>query len=147
MLNVDIDENAWDSQETRKAELVGSEFKPGTEGNSQIEVLLGFESEVFGEHAYRRIEHKHDVVQWELSPDYCGDDALALEMMEIREVMSFVLHQVPSVSKRKPKVPAPDKFIVVMDIGEQLYTTPPHVTRQHAAACALFGALLILSHE
>lgn len=147
MLKVDIDENAWESQATRKAEVVGSEFKAGAEGNSQIDILLGFESEVFGEHAYRRIDNQQDAVQWELSPDYCGDAALTLELLEIRDVMSFVLREVPAVSKRKTKEPATAGFIAVMDIGDQMYVTREFVSEEYAAACALFSALLILSHE
>jgi hypothetical protein len=144
MTNKEISGNAWDSQVPRTAIVVGYDFKPGAEGNSQIDEVLGFHSEVFGGNAYRRIRYNEDEVQWEPSPDYCGDDALTLELMEHSSIMSFVLEAVPS--KRKSKTEFTATYTAIFDIADQLYVTREYETAELAAACALYSALLILSH-
>jgi hypothetical protein len=138
-----FNENAVGSQVTQ----VGMDFKPGIQGNVQIERLLGFESDSFGGIAHRRIADETHALQWVASPDYCGDDALCIEMLEERFNVTVVI--LPTISykgKKKPK-PFVEEYVAVFEVDNALYTTVSLATEEHASACALWFLLSTISHE
>ena len=120
--------------------LVGSEFKPGAEGNAQIDRALGFEAEVFAGVAQRRFKRAIDGIQWHPCPDYCGDDTLAYEMLEVKNVLIFILK-----GRLSPK--SPMHYVAVMEADDKLYHTPQFEASGYAAACAVWYVATELSHK
>jgi hypothetical protein len=125
--------------------VMGMEFKPGAEADVEIERLLGFESESFGGKAHRRIGDDTQDLQWQESPDYCGDDAVCLEILEIHQVTPFVLKTTDDA--KRSKVPFAEKRIAVFQFSETLYATMPFETDAQAVACVVWFVLAKLSHE
>lgn len=134
-------ETTLGTQEPKNTEItiVGMEFIAGMEGNIKIAEAKGYSvcispnGDVF---------HTIDGLLMEPIPDYCGDDALSIELMEGFGVVPFV------VPTEKPKgarkfVPG---FVAVFEISDTLYMTVPQVTEEAASACALWFVLGI-SHD
>lgn len=119
--------------------IVGSEFIPGSEGNAMISEALGYHVMRFpnGE-AY----HTHGGYLMEFVPDYCGDAALCIEMLEERGIVLMILPTVKPKGVRKFE----QGFVALFEIAETLYSTAPQPTEEAAAASALWSAIVI-SHD
>lgn len=126
--------------------VVGMEFNPGAEANVDIERLLGFESESFGGKAHRRIGDHNQPLQWEESPDYCGDEALCFEILDKQGVVPFLLETVDHANRSK-KTPFVQKYTAVFEFGDTLYGTMPIESESHSIACVVWFVLSKVSQS
>lgn len=130
-----------------QATIVGMEFVAGIEANIEINRLMGSDSGSFG----GRVLRDTGEVEWEVSPDYCNDEALCIEMLEACGVASFILPTVegvkPGKKGKKAKKDFAQRYIGVFEVDDIIYATAPQLTEERATACVLWFTLWRVSHD
>ena len=125
---------------------VGFEFKPGTQGNIDIDRLLGHVAEEFNGQAHRKISDDPRTLNWVVTPDYCRDDSITIEMMDEMGITAFVMQNIKVSTPKKATKKVERNYIAIFDLKNKLYGTVPFETQEHAAACALWF-ILSISHK
>lgn len=137
-VNKEYSDETLGTQETQVT-VVGSEFIPGPEGNELIAQARGYTThrfpngEVYNTLGPYLMEH---------TPDYCGDAALCLDLLEQLGVVLMILptEKPKGVRKFEPG------FVALFELADTLYATVPQPTEEAAAACA-FWCVLGISHD
>lgn len=139
MNTVNNTDSGLGTQDDPKVTIVGSEFVVGPIGNEMVAQARGYTThrfpngEVYNTLGPYLMEH---------SPDYCGDAAFCLDILEQRGVVPMILPTIKPKGARKFE----PGFVAVFEINDTLYSTVPQPTEDAAAACALW-VVLGISHD
>lgn len=132
-MNTKVNGNDMAPQDDPKVEIVGSGFAVGDAGNDEIAELLGSEVCRIGDKTYCA-QGGYLIME---RPDYCGDAAACIELLEWRDVTVFIR---PTVKHRKARA-FKQEHVAIFEFQDTLYMTRPQLTEDAAAACALWFVL------
>lgn len=132
-MNNKVNGNDSAPQDDPKVEIVGSGFTVGDGGNDDIAELLGHEVCHIGDKTWSAAGGYLIMER----PDYCGDAAACIELLEWRGVTLFIR---PTVKLRKARN-FHQEHVAIFEFNGVLYMTRPQLTEDAAAACALWFVL------
>lgn len=121
--------------------LIGEDFTSGNIGNSEIDIMLGFDTVVCGDKAIRKDDG------YSLCPDYCGNISITdkqLEKLNLHPIVLPASHESSKRSSKSSKLKATELsslFVSVFSIGNEFYVTRPFENESTAQACVLWYAL------
>lgn len=128
------------STQTSEVMIIGSDFIPGAQANSEIDSLLGYNTCMLDDKAIRSEEFG-----CVLSPDYCGELEPTQEALAALDLDPLIL---PTLyyddKKRKTKHPdsnSPYFFSASFTYDDEHFMTQPFDTEELALSCALWYVL------
>lgn len=130
--------------QSQEVMLIGDDFVPGAQANSEIDHLLGYNTHMLDDKAIRS-----ENFGCSLAPDYCGDIEPTRQELEKLGVDPLIT---PSLfrndSKRKTKnvnSDSPYFFTASFVFNDEQIITKPYVTEELALSCALWYVLAYLT--
>lgn len=125
--------------------IIGEDFEPGVVGNSEIDILLGYDTAVCGEFAIRKVDG------YTYCPDYCEDKNITFSELYRLNLHPLILPASHQSSKKRSKkalekaAELNELIVAVFVIGNEFYVTRPFESESTALACVLWYSLAYYS--
>lgn len=130
------------SNPNQEVMLVGEDFVPGAQANSEIDHLLGHNTHMLDDQAIRS-----EKFGCSIAPNYCGDIDATRQELEKLGVDPLITPALFNQSKKTKSVNAdsPYFFTASFIFDDEQVITKPFNTEELALACALWYVLAYLN--
>lgn len=128
------------SETEQEVLIIGDDFTPGAQANSEIDYLLGFNTHMLDDQAVRS-----EKFGCSIAPNYCQDAELSRQLLEKFKIYPLIIPTL-QLSNRKNKV-SPNgednsySFTASFIFKEEHHLTIPFDTEELALSCALWYVL------
>lgn len=123
------------STQEQEVLIIGDDFTPGAQANSEIDSLLGYNTHMLDDQAIRS-----EKFGCSFAPDYCGDSEVTMPELERLELIPLILPSVDLKAFKRNQDYSPFFTATFIYAGEY-HMTKPFATQELALACALWYVL------
>lgn len=115
--------------------IIGDDFTPGAQANSEIDLLLGFNTHMLDDQAVRS-----EKFGCSIAPDYCGDIEVTMPELQRLGLDPLILPSIDFVKHKRGEEYSPMLVASFVFNGEH-HLTIPFDTEALALSCALWYVL------
>lgn len=123
------------SNQEQEVLIIGDDFIPGPQANSEIDYLLGHNTHMLDDQAIRS-----EKFGCSFAPDYCSDIEATTSQLHGLGVKPFIIPTIDKSKKRKASDPL-YFFTASFIFNDEHHITKPFETEELALSCALWYVL------
>lgn len=123
------------STQEQEVLIIGDDFNPGAQANSEIDYLLGHNTHMLDDQAIRS-----EKFGCSFAPDYCGSLEATMRELERIDLIPLILPSV-DLSRFKQGLDSSPMFTASFIYAGEYHITKPFATEELALACALWYVL------
>lgn len=115
--------------------IIGDDFTPGAQANSEIDYLLGFNTHLLDDQAVRS-----EKFGCSIAPNYCDDIEVTMPELQRIGLDPLILPSIDFVKRKRGEEYSP-MFIASFVFNDEHHLTIPFDTEALALSCALWYVL------